>query len=320
MQPTIAVTASAEGMITINGRFAGEAGEERPLLAPVAAFGPIYLEYRPLRSGLLPSARKLVMSGGRPLTDSVAGAEDLFVILWPGSVTEIEFIPQRLPAETAETFSLDGQPARLVHSSPPRLETAGMSFPLPAGAELPEIRRTEGGYVLTGPAEEGQYLLTLNRDGIRRTGFLRADSFKWESPDTLRAVTSLGDLVGHGTLERWQVEESGLRLLSSEPLPANAVRPDSPETAARLVVEAALLNRFEEAEALLAPDFAGRELLETLSGLGEWCLPMKYAPPGAACIGLMHLEEGSLAIVRPLYYRAESSEGNWRLTELRTDE
>ena len=48
MQPTIICTAPTEGMICLNGRFAGEVSKERPLFAPVSPFGALYIEYRPL--------------------------------------------------------------------------------------------------------------------------------------------------------------------------------------------------------------------------------------------------------------------------------
>ena len=35
-------------MICLNGRFIGEASIERPLFAPVAPTGAVYVEYRPL--------------------------------------------------------------------------------------------------------------------------------------------------------------------------------------------------------------------------------------------------------------------------------
>ena len=91
MQPTIICTAPVPGMIFLNGRFAGEAAGERPLFAPVAPSGAVYLEYRPLSGGGGGMARRMVFAGGAPLAESLEEAEGLACISWPGGALEVEF-------------------------------------------------------------------------------------------------------------------------------------------------------------------------------------------------------------------------------------
>ena len=94
MQPTLVLSAPHAGILTINGRFAGEISSDYPLLRPVGSQGAVYLDYRPLSGACRSMARKLVFSGGEPMQESVEAAEDLNVIIWPGGTVEIEFTPQ----------------------------------------------------------------------------------------------------------------------------------------------------------------------------------------------------------------------------------
>ena len=317
MQPTLAIIVPAPGMIFINGRFLGEASSDAPLLAPVHAFGAVYLEYRPLEPGWQALARKLVLSAGKPLADVLA--EDVFAVCWPGNVTEVELAPPRDRAETEETLSLEGISLRIVRGERSRIEVGGLRCPFPENGQTPELRRLSGCAALTGAAGDGRYVLTLSPDLSWQTGFLQAARLEWESAALIRATTLRRDVAGHAVLERWQIDPAGLRLLSAEPTwEYGAPRaPASPEEAARAAIEAALLENDDEAESYLSPSLAARHPLDALAGLGTLCLPMKYGAPGnRPCVGLLRVETSGCASVLPVRYQAEKTGGQWRLTEL----
>lgn len=319
MQPTLVITAPAEGMIYINGRFAGETRPDAPLFAPVAPFGPVWLEYRPLTADTLTLARKIVLSGGAPLADSLSG--ELFATCWPGSITEIELSPPPIPENESETLILGGIPCRILRGRRTAIEIGHLSAELPGGARPLQLHRSGSAAALSGTADGRQFLLALSSDFTRQTGFLQADVIEFEEPGTLRAIEYFDDTAGHGTLERWRLDSAGLHRISSENIWKNGIpnRPSSGEEAARAAVEAALLERFDEAESYFMPGAQPSFPLENIPETGALCLPMKYGSPDTATsIALLQLEEENLARAVPLHYRAEFSGGEWRLTDLWT--
>ena len=319
MQPTLVITAPIPGMVYINGHFAGETSAERPLFAPVAPFGPVYLEYRPLEEGWLSLARRLVMSGGRPMSDSLP--DSLFAVLWPEGITEIEFSPGRILSEAVECFSLASIPCRMYGGQNPVLEAGACVCALPENACRPELLTADHCLALTGRTDCDEYLLTLSADASMQTGFLRADRFDYDSDGTLHAVTRENDITGHATLERWQLTESGPQLISSERIWEDGIprRPSSAEEAALAAVEAALKNDLPAAESFLSPAVRGRLALTHLTELGSACMPMKYALPGSInCIAMLSIEGDRCASVRPLYYHADLLNGEWLITDLHT--
>ena len=319
MQPTLIVTSPVPGMIHINGRFAGEASADAPLYVPVSAFGPVYLECHPLQPGWLPMSRRLVMSGGMPMAESLEQSDDVFAIRWPCGAIEIELTPARDASEQTESLSLNGLNGRLIRGRECRLELEGLICPLPADAHAPELRRSGDVIALLGQADGGQYLLTFSENPLRRTGFLRADRIDFESPQTVRALTDRHDMAGHAQLERWQLDPEGLALITSEPVWMDGMprKPASPEQCALAALEAALLGLGDEAAGYFVPSAATRFPLEHIGEMGEMAFPLKYGfPGGAPAVGLLHMESANTALVHPIYYRAAQSGGQWLLTDL----
>lgn len=319
MQPTLVITAPVEGMVFLNGRFAGEAREDAPLFAPAAPFGPVWLEFRPLLPGFLPLARKIVFSAGEPMPESIP--DDLFVTLWPGSISEIEVSLQRIPDVRLEETAVDGLRCRLFRGSSVLLEAGSVLVELPQNAQVTQLQRTAGAALLVGSAGSGQFLLALSADLSRQTGWITADSISVEASGTIRAVDRFGDVAGHAVQTRWQPDSSGLRRIASEAIWENGIpnRPGSAEEAARAAVEAALLERYDEAESYFIPGAQRILPLEEIPRMGSLCLPMKYGAPGdASAVALLRLEEEALARAIPLHYSAGRFGDEWRLTDLRT--
>ena len=137
MQPTLILHAPKPGLIYINGRFAGEAGPDDPLLRPVTPRGAVYLEYRPLSGDCHSMARKLVFSGGEPLLPSAEEAENVDIVLWPGGEIEVELSPPP-PRGEPKPFHTNGRSFML--DADGRLLCEGRTLgALPPGAEVPDF-------------------------------------------------------------------------------------------------------------------------------------------------------------------------------------
>ena len=284
MQPTIICTAPVPGMIYLNGRFAGEASRERPLFAPVAPGGAAYLEYRPLTGGGA-LARRCVFSDGAPLAESLENADGLSCVAWPGGVLEVEFAPV---SSSVERFAVEGVPCAIDRGERTALTFGGLTQIVPDGAQPPRLLREKDAAALLGEAAGGgQYLVALSPGLDAPLGILSADRIDPAGGGMFSAITALGDSVGHGRLEQWLLDGSGLHLASVESV-WSAGAPAWPQTA-----EATMIAAVEAA----------------LAGL----------PGERPCVGLLKAENAHLAAVRPLYYRAEPAaglQGPWQITWL----
>ena len=315
MLSTLSITAPAPGMIYVNGRFAGEVSDAAPLLMPTLDTGALYLQYHPLEEGWLPTARRITLSHGRP----AALPADVFAIVWPSNLLEMELSPPRLPAETTQTANLDGLEVRLLRGWQTCLEIGSLRCPLPDRAGLPQLLRATHCLALTGQDGDGQYLLTLTADAARQTGMLAADRLEWESGEIVRTTTFQRDVAGHATTERWLADASGLQLLSSEAAWEDGAPrlPATPEETARAAVEAALLGLHDEAERYLSPALRVRISMKSLTDAYQACLSMKPSlSDGLPCVGLLRMERENLGVIHPLQYQAERSENGWLLTAL----
>ena len=311
MQPTLVLSANHPGLLYLNGHFAGEVSAETPLIRPASSRGAVYLDYRPFSNTRQPMARKLVFSGGAPLPESVEDAENLNVVLWPGSVTEVEISPE-CSHSALQHFQLGGHSFTL-DAENSHLACDGRHLcTLPGGAEIPELHPTPSGAVLIGRCSGGKYLLSTDATFRSQTGFLIASQLDLEADGRIHTVVSPSDLVGHTTLESWRLTPEGLTLVSSEPAwSGGAPRwPRTPEETARAAVEATLAGLDAEAERYLSPALRSRLPLADIRERCDLCVEMKYAPPSPRpCVGLMRLEGERLGRVSPLYFRAAPSGG-----------
>ena len=316
MQPTIICTAPLPGMLSINGRFAGEIAPDRPLCAPVSPTGAVYLEYRPLTGDSMPLARRCVFSGGELLPESAADAGGLYCVCWPGGAVEIEFDPVRSESEFA---LLEGLPCQLVRGADARLILDGAALPLPRGAGMPRLERMNGASLLMGDTDAGgQYAAVLSADLRTEAALIEGRRIDL-SAGALNALVPLDDSVGHGRLEQWSVDAGGARLASWEPVWSDGAPrwPQTAEGAMVAAVEAALAGLSGEADGYLSPALAAEAPLREIAGACDLCAPMKYAAPGGApCAALLKAAGDRLAVARPLYFRAAPSggmQGPWRI-------
>ena len=162
MHPAIICAAGAEGMIYLNGRFAGEVSGERPLYMPVAPYGAVYIEFRPLTGASEGVARRLVLSGGMPLAERLENADGLWCVAWPNGALELEI---STVDRVVERFALEGLPCALVRGEATTLVLNGAEVALPPGAGLPRLMRLDGAAALIGDVEGGgQYLAAMAPD------------------------------------------------------------------------------------------------------------------------------------------------------------
>lgn len=317
MQPMLAITAAHPGIIYINGHFCGEASPDQPLIRPVQGFGAVYMEYRPLDGSCLAMARKIVFSGGIPLAESAEDAQNTSIVIWPGSVTEIELVPEERAASPL-SFSLLGR-SFLLEGGSGRLLCEGRRLGnLPRGAEVPAARNLPHGIAITGRCKDGAYLLTCDMDFHAASGFLQASRIDIEPDGRIRALVERGDTTGHATLENWRLTENGLMQVSSEPVWAHGSPcwPQTPVQTACAAVEAALAGLCGEMEAYLVPALRRNFPAEQIRQRCDLCVEMRYAPPDARpSVGLLRMD-GALARVEPLYFQATASggpQGPWQI-------
>jgi len=319
MQPTLAVTAPAAGMLWLNGRFLGEADPETPLLTPVRPFGAVYLEYRPLTNTYHSFAGKLVLSGGKPMPDSLASSGEMFAVHWPCGVTETELSPERRPSEATEEFLIDQRPCRIRRGKNSLLETDSLTCRFPRDGSIPEIHRCESCTALTGTTPEGRYIITLSSDLSRMTGFMQADKIEFESESIIRALLLRHDFAGHASAERWLLSDNGPIRLSAEAAWEHGTPhlPATPEETIRYAAEAILSGFPGEVEDYLSPSLRQAPILQQIHDEYALCLPMKYPTADhCPCIGLFASEGPNCAAVRPLYYRTVPNDSRHLITHL----
>lgn len=319
MQPTLAITAPAAGLLYLNGRLLGEADPETPLLAPVRPFGAIYLEYRPLTSAYHSLAGKLVFSGGKPMPDSLAASGGMFAVHWPCGVTETELSPERRYSETTEEFRIGEHPCRIRRGKDSLLETGSLTCRFPQDGSIPEVHRRESCTALTGTTPDGHYIIALSGDLTRMTGFIQADKIEFESESVIRALLLRHDFAGHATAERWMLSDNGLIRISAEPAweHGSPRLPETPEEAVRYAIDAIICGTRAEADTYLSPTLQHSPILQRLQADCPLCLSMKYpASDGCSCIGLFKPESAGCAAVHPLFYRTAQNNNRHLVTYL----
>lgn len=317
MQPNLVITAPESGMIYINGHFAGETGENRPLMRPINPTGAIYIEYHPLSSRFAPMARRMVFSGGFPLAESAEEAENVRIVCWPGLITEMELLPVESSMAMPLAFEAGGR-NYVIDANGRLMLGRHVLAQLPKDAGIPQWQNG----AMLGSCFGGMYLVATDPATGESSGFLQAKRIEIEDGGRIRAITDRKDTVGHGTLENWRLEAEGLRMISSESIWINSA-PRWPVTALETVcaaVEAELAGLHGEAEGYLSPALRAKSPLKEIAERCDLCTEMKYAlPEGRPCAALIRLEGGTMAKAEPLYYRVSTGggmQGAYQIEEL----
>ncbi len=330
MQPMLIIRSAVPGMVFVNGRFAGEAGEDSAVSMPVSARGMLYIELRPLQGGYLPLARRFAMANGRPVGTSIEGQPGLSALSWPGGVLEIELAPERARATPPKVLSgAQGDlTLRLIDGDTTQLELTrngqAAVHSLPDGAQPPEARALpDGTLALTGDADAGRYLLLLGPDLSDALLSVTGREVELTDSQSVRALVDMGDTVGHARLMHWS--RAGGRFVpgETESLWAQGapVWPDDPEATALAALEASLLGLRDESHAYFTPGFRAqdnRALAEARAADG--CTRLRYPlPDGRQAVGLVSLSGDNCAHVTPVAYHAlpmGGTQGAWRLDSM----
>lgn len=319
-QPMLAITSPVRGMLSINGRFAGEIAPQQPFITPVNPSGPAYLVLFPLEAGWLAMARRLAFAEGEFLVKS-ADEEGVSVVLWPEGVVEVELSPTVAPSRNATEHALDPEGEYVLRRGEHCAVVcpSGKEVLLPSGCGSPELSRGTGVVYLLGPRMEGgMYLAALEPQGAL-LGFLTADQIEREGEDGFTALVRSGDTVGHARLERWRMDSGGLQMISWESAWASGAPswPATPEAAALAAVEAAMAGLDSEAAGYLTPALAKSGLLAEIAAECDLCATMKYPPhDGRSCVATIRVVGRNCAKAEPLYFRARQEagpQGGWRI-------
>lgn len=319
VQPVLIVTSEVPGALYLNGRYAGEVGSEAETALPIAPRGPILIEHRPLVAGYLPMARRLTLSGGRPiaLTDA-AGVE---AVAWPGGAIELLLTPEPGNSRAREIYDENGLLIERIGGALAATKAGTRRvYPLPDGARDPEIVRLPGALGLRGECGAGAYLIALGDDGTEPILSVFGREASFSPSGEARALEDMDDLVGHARLTRWELADGQFTPVAVENFWTRGAPewPTTPEGAALAALQAARLGLMDEARSYLAPG-ATADALDAAAASGG-ALPLKYPlADGRPAVGLIDLTGDWLAIIRPVYYHASplgGPQGVWRLDRL----
>lgn len=327
MHPMLMLTSSAEGVAYINGEFLGEVRPGAPILRPARAFGAVYLQFMPLKSGYLPLARRFAMRAGVPVAESFEGEDGLNAIAWPFGITEIEIEPEEICVQPPNTRALTGagrafRVTRLGKRARLEIEAAGRvhAYALPLGAREPAFAEGDKALYISGDTDSGEkYVLALSEDAGALLFQARGRDIAFLGGGRIQVVQDVGDLAGHARATVWARGEGGFlpELFEILPNPEGEYRPLTPIDCAIAAMQAAQLGLMEEAEACFLPgarmDEACARLAEDSSGVAR----LRFSPPdGRSAIGALRAINDRFAEAIPVYYACEMAGGAWKLKEM----
>ena len=316
MQTIAVFTAPTGGVISINGRFAGETGPDSPLIMPVTPNGTLYVEFNPFSRRYRPIAYKFHTSSGEFDIENTSDA--CYMMLWPDGICEFSLTPPAAYPPESEYSMLDDRPVALLRGEASILRVGRQSLALSTGAQLPDTKiHINGAEIYMGKCSEGQYAAAFSAHTLQPISSITAGKIEFEN-NTLRAATDLNDTAGHTLIEIYTPTETALNLTSAEYMWTNAaqITPDSPEKTALAAVQAAMLGLHDEADSYLAPSLSQSNILSEIARDFDTVLPMKYIIPKQPAIALVKKQTDRAAKIVALAYHAIPTGNTWQLTRL----
>lgn len=308
MQPIAVFTAPTPGVLSINGRFAGEAGPDSPLIMPVTPNGTLYTEFSPFSRRYRSCAHRLRIISGSFDPDS---ASDMcHMLLWPGGVCEFSISPPAAYPPESEYGMLDGRAVAILRGEASMLRVGQSAVALPENAALPDKRIAIGDIeIYLGKCSHARYAAAYSAADLTPLGSISADTIEINENGNIRAVTALDDTAGHTLIETFRPSAEGFAPISAEYrlTSGSPKQPDTPEATALAAVEAAMLGLYDETAGYLAPALRPSSPLTDYAANYDAVIPMKYAPPNAApAVALVRKLTATAAEITPLYYHITS--------------
>ena len=322
MQPLLILSSDVPGALYLNGRYAGELAAEAEAALPVAPRGPMVIEHRPLVAGYLPMARRLTLSGGRPI--ALSDATGVEVAAWPGGALEVLLTPEPRDGNGRTVYDENGlllrtEGGQLIAAS----GGARRGYRLPDGAGMPEVSVLPGAVCLKGACDMGAYLIALGDDVTSPLISASGREVSVTPGGEVRALEDMDDAVGHARLTRWALSDGRFVPVSVEHFWTRGAPewPSTPEGTALAALQAARLGLMDEARAYLAPGTLLGALEKAAESAGA--VPMRYPlADGRPAVGLMEETSEWLMTIRPVFYHASplgGPQGVWRLDRLQLE-
>ena len=332
MQPILMIRSDVPGVVYINGRFAGEAGDDQALSIPVSSRGTLYVELRPIADGFLPITRRIALSKGEPVPACLEGQSGAFLVHWPGAVLDLTLCPAPIaaspPPQTQPIDSASLEYSRAQSTARLSLHDGDFhpSFVLER-ANPPAARRLRDGlFYFEGELDDGERYAMVVSPTLDSPLLLACGEALELLPDgAVRALTQLNDPVGHAQLctYRSPAPSAPYEPINIELLWAHGA-PRWPNTAEETAIAALWAARLGLHDELLGYFAMGSEsAAHTLCALVEnchGCVRLKYPlPSGESAVGILSLASDNIGRVTPIAYRATmggGSQGPWRLTSI----
>ncbi len=328
MHPMIMLTSDSEGLVYANGTYLGEVRKEAPIFRPVSPYGAVNLEFRPFHPMALPVSIKIVFSNGKPLSQSFPGESGATVTSWPFGITEI-----RLPINIIHTGApfiktLTGAGRTFKYIKTPAgayLETefqGRMSVhPLPKYADEPVFAEGDGVLYVSGSARTDlRYALILTQTGEHMLISLLGKDISFLPGGRIRLIKETGDLAGHETEEIYLKNDAVFQMESSriQKSPDKEFRAVTPFECAVCAAESILYSLEDELSEYFAPEFSMDEQTNALIRSAASIRPLLFTPPdGRSAVAALSKSAPAFFEAAPLYYRAEMTNGVWKIIDMK---
>lgn len=328
MHPMILISSNADGIVYANGIYLGEIRKDAPLFRPVSPYGAVSLEFHPFVPMALTSNVRIVFSNGKPLSESLYPDSGLIITAWPFGITEINFS------------------ANLIHTSAPSIKTltcAGRSFRfvktpaacyiecefqgrigthlLPKEADTPVLAEGEGVLYVSGSTEENlRYALVLTQSGEHTLLALSGKEISFLPGGRVRVVKDMGDLAGHESEEIHQLkdahfESEGVRIHKNPDADFRAITPCE----CAVCLAEAILFGFDDESGLYRSDACDVDAnTKALIQSASFIRPLRFTPPdGRSAVAAIRRISPVFHEAAPLYYRAEMTDGVWKIIDMK---